>query len=54
MLTLILIVLVILFFAGGLGVRGHPTYGSYSGGGIGLGAVLLIILLLILVGAIHI
>jgi hypothetical protein len=53
-LFLILIVLVVLFLGGGFATRGHPTYGSYSGGGIGLGGLLLLIVVILLVtGSVH-
>lgn len=48
MLLLILLVLAVVFLAGGFGVRGHESYGGYSSPGLGLGAVLLIVLLVLL------
>lgn len=48
MLLIILIILAVLFLGGGLGTRGHSTYGSYSTPGIGLGGILLIILIILL------
>lgn len=48
MLLLILIILAVVFLGGGLGTRGHSTYGSYSTPGIGLGGILLIILIILL------
>jgi hypothetical protein len=54
MLLVLLIVLVLLFFGVGWGTRGHESYGSYSGPGIGLGGLLLIILVvLFLTGNLH-
>ena len=47
-MLLVLIILILLFMGGGYGLRTHPTYGSYSTGGIGLGGLLLIILLIML------
>ena len=49
MLLLILIIVAIVFLAGGFSTRGHSRYGSYSTPGMGLGGLLLIILILLLV-----
>ncbi len=48
MLSIVLIILVLLLLGGGFTTRGHPTYGTYSTPGIGLGGVVLIILLVLL------
>jgi hypothetical protein len=54
MLLIILIVLAIVFLAGGFSTRGHSRYGSYSSPGIGLGGLLIIIVLvLFLTGNLH-
>jgi hypothetical protein len=54
LLVIILIILAVVFLGGGLGTRGHSTYGSYSSPGIGLGGILLIILvILLLTGSLH-
>ena len=49
---ILLIVLVILLFGGGLGTHfggwGGPAYQSYGMGGIGLGGLLLIVLVVLL------
>jgi hypothetical protein len=48
LLLIVLVVLAVLFLGGGFAGRGHPTYGSYSNGGIGLGGLLLIVLVVLL------
>lgn len=54
MLLILLVVLALMFFGAGFGVRGHETYGGYSGGGIGLGGILLIlVVVLFLTGSLH-
>ena len=54
MLFIILVVLAIVFLAGGFSTRGHSRYGTYSTPGIGLGGLLLIIvILLFLTGNLH-
>ena len=54
MLLIILIVLAIIFLAGGFSTRGHSTYGTYSTPGMGLGGLLLIIVLVLyLTGNLH-
>ena len=47
MLLIILIVVAIIFLAGGFSTRGHSTYGTYSTPGMGLGGVLLIIVVVL-------
>jgi hypothetical protein len=47
-LLIILIIVAIVFLAGGFSTRGHARYGSYSTPGMGLGGLLLIILILLL------
>ena len=47
MLFIILVVLAIVFLAGGFSTRGHSRYGTYSTPGIGLGGLLLIIVILL-------
>jgi hypothetical protein len=47
-LLIILIIVAIVFLAGGFSTRGHSRYGSYSTPGMGLGGLLLIILILLL------
>ena len=47
MLLIILIVLAIIFLAGGFSTRGHSRYGTYSTPGMGLGGLLLIIVILL-------
>jgi len=46
-LFIILVVLAIVFLAGGFSTRGHSRYGTYSTPGIGLGGLLLIIVILL-------
>lgn len=48
MLLVVLIVAAVLLLGGGFGYRGHPTYGTYSNGGIGLGGILVIVLVVLL------
>ena len=47
MLLIILIILAIIFLAGGFSTRGHSRYGTYSSPGIGLGGLLLIVLVVL-------
>lgn len=44
LLIILLVILAIAFLGGGFGVRGHQQYGSFSGPGIGLGGILIIVL----------
>ena len=54
MLLIILIVLAIIFLAGGFSTRGHSTYGTYSTPGMGLGGLLiLIVIVLYLTGSLR-
>ena len=54
MLLIILVILAIVFLAGGFSTRGHSTYGTYSTPGMGLGGLLLIVVLvLFLTGNLH-
>ncbi len=46
-LLIVLIVLAVLFLGGGYGMRSHPTYRSYSTGGMGLGGILLVVVILL-------
>jgi hypothetical protein len=46
-LLIILIILAIVFLAGGFSTRGHSTYGTYSTPGMGLGGLLLIIVIVL-------
>jgi hypothetical protein len=46
-LLIVLIILAIIFLAGGFSTRGHSRYGTYSSPGIGLGGLLLIILIVL-------
>jgi hypothetical protein len=48
LLPIVLVVLAVLFLGGGFAGRGHPTYGPYSNGGIGLGGLLVIVLVVLL------
>lgn len=48
---LLLIIILILVFGGGLGYYGHTAYGPWGGGGIGLGTILLIFLICYMFGA---
>jgi hypothetical protein len=53
-LLIILIILAIIFLAGGFSTRGHSRYGTYSSPGIGLGGLLLIVLVVLyLTGNLH-
>lgn len=53
-LLIILVVLAIVFLAGGFSTRGHSSYGSYSTPGMGLGGLLLlIVIVLFLTGNLH-
>jgi hypothetical protein len=55
LLPSILIVLAIVFLAGGFSTRGHSRYGSYSTPGLGLGSLLVLVLIvLFLTGSLHI
>ena len=47
LLLIILIVLAIIFLAGGFSTRGHSTYGTYSTPGMGLGGLLILIVLVL-------
>jgi hypothetical protein len=54
LLLIILIVVAIIFLAGGFSTRGHSTYGTYSTPGMGLGGLLLVIVLVLyLTGNLH-
>lgn len=54
MLLIILIILAIIFLAGGFSTRGHSRYGTYSTPGMGLGGLLIIIVIvLLLTGNLH-
>ena len=54
MLLIVLIILAIVFLAGGFSTRGHTTYGTYSTPGMGLGGLLLVIVIVLLVtGNLH-
>ena len=54
MLLLLLIILAVLMLGGGIFTRGHAQYGSYSGPGVGLGGILLLVLIVLLVtGNLH-
>jgi hypothetical protein len=46
-LFIILVILAIVFLAGGFTTRGHSTYGTYSTPGIGIGGLLLIVLVVL-------
>ena len=51
MLGIILIILAIVFLAGGFSTRGHARYGTYSSPGMGLGGLLvLVVIVLFLTG----
>jgi hypothetical protein len=47
MLLVVLIVLAVIFLAGGVFTRGHSRYGTYSSPGIGLGGLVVIILVVL-------
>ena len=54
MLLIILIILAIIFLAGGFSTRGHATYSAYSTPGMGLGGLLLIIVIVLFItGYLH-
>jgi hypothetical protein len=54
LLLIILIILAIVFLAGGFSTRGHATYGTYSTPGMGLGGLLLIIVIVLFItGYLH-
>ena len=52
-MMLILIVLLLVILGGGGGYYGHNRWGYRGGAGVGLGAILLILLVVYMLGIIH-
>ncbi len=50
---LILIILLVLLLGGGGGYYGHGRWGNRGGAGVGLGAILLVLLLVYALGGLH-
>jgi hypothetical protein len=50
---ILLLIVLLLVFGGGGGFYGHSRWGSTGGAGVGLGAVLVVLLVAYFAGAIH-
>ena len=51
-MLIIAIILIILFFGGGFAARSNVAYAPYANGGFGIGALLILLLVLYLLGVI--
>ena len=52
-MLILLVVILLLVLGGGGGYYGHSRWGYRGGAGVGLGAILLIVLLVYMLGIIH-